>query len=135
MIESAGRRSRIAVTQRPRSSADPLGFGVDQSSHSRCASAPVEKEYRSGSSQLAASSATKLNDNGFLNVTVAQAPDAGNYPTSQVIDYSGNLSTARLIAQALGLPDTAVTSGDPSQANGQNIVVILGNDAPNEQGP
>ena len=85
--------------------------------------------------KLAATSATKLNDNGFLNVTVAQAQDAGNYPTSQVIDYSGNLSTARLIAQALGLPDTAVTSGDPSQANGQDIVVILGNDAPSEQGP
>src|SRR6185312_6510424 len=70
--------------------------------------------------KLAATSATKLNDNGFLNVSVAQAPDAGNYPTSQVIDYSSNLSTARLIAQALGLPDTAVTSGDPSQANGQD---------------
>jgi polyisoprenyl-teichoic acid--peptidoglycan teichoic acid transferase len=85
--------------------------------------------------KLAATSSAKLNDNGFLNVSVAQAAAAGNYPTSQVIDYSGNLATARLIAQALGLPASAVKTGDPSQANGQDVVVILGNDAPTTQGP
>ena len=85
--------------------------------------------------KFAASSSAKLNDNGFLNVSVAQAADAGNYPKSQVIDFSGNLTTARLIAHALGLPDSAVRTGDPSQANGQDVIVILGNDAPTNQGP
>jgi len=82
--------------------------------------------------KLAAHSSAKLNDNGFLNVSVAQAPDAGKHPTSQVVDYTGNLSTARLIAQTLGLPPDSVQSGDPSQSNGQDIVVILGDDAPDE---
>ena len=85
--------------------------------------------------KLAAHSSAKLNDNGFLNVSVAQAPDAGNYPTSQVVDYTGNLSTARLIAQTLGLPASAVQSGDPTKSNGQDVVVILGDDAPNDSGP
>ncbi len=80
--------------------------------------------------KLAAKSSSKLNDNGFLNVSIAEAADAGTYPTSKVIDYSGNLSTARLIAQTLGLPASAVQSGDPTNANGQDVVVILGNDAP-----
>ncbi|HEX3721195.1 MAG TPA: LCP family protein, partial [Nitrolancea sp.] len=84
--------------------------------------------------KLAATSSTKLTDSGFLNVTVDQAADAGSYPTSQVIDYSGNLTTAQLIAQTLGLPDSAVQSGDPSKANGEDVVVILGNDAPTNQG-
>lgn len=85
--------------------------------------------------KLAARSSAKLTDNGFLNVSISQAADAGNYPTSRVIDYSGNLSTARLIAQTLGLPASSVESGDPSQANGEEVIVILGDDAPTNQGP
>ncbi len=85
--------------------------------------------------KLASRSSSKLNDNGFLNVTIAQASNAGNYPKSEVIDYSGNLSTARLIAQTLGLPASSVQSGNASNANGEDVVVILGNDAPNQQGP
>ncbi len=85
--------------------------------------------------KLAATSSSKLNDNGFLNVSIAQATNAGNYPASKVIDYSGNLSTARSIAQTLGLPASSVQSGNPAQANGEDVVVILGNDAPNTQGP
>ncbi len=84
--------------------------------------------------KLASRTATLLNDNGFLNVTIAQASDAGNYPTSQVIDYSGNLETAKLIAETLGLPASSVQSGDPANANGQDVVVILGDDAPSDPG-
>lgn len=80
--------------------------------------------------KLAARSAAKLKDEGFLNVVTAQAPDAGRRPTSQVISYSDNLATARLVAQALGLPDSAVIKGDPAQANGNEVVAILGDDAP-----
>ena len=85
--------------------------------------------------KLAANSSAKLSGIGFLNLSVAQAADAGNYPTSQVTDYSGNLATAQLIARTLGLPDSAVQTGDPSQANGHDVIVILGNDAPTNQGP
>jgi LCP family protein required for cell wall assembly len=84
--------------------------------------------------KLAAHTSSKLNDNGFLNVSIMQASDAGNYPASRIIDYSGNLATARLIAQTLGLPASSVESGDPAQANGQDVVVILGDDAPDDSG-
>ncbi len=84
--------------------------------------------------KLASRTATKLSDNGFLNVTIAQASDAGNYPKSKVIDYSGNMATARLIAETLGLPTSSIESGDPSGANGQDVMVILGDDAPTDPG-
>ncbi|HET9016772.1 MAG TPA: LCP family protein, partial [Thermomicrobiaceae bacterium] len=81
--------------------------------------------------KLAAHSATKLQSAGFSNVSTAEAQNAGQYPTSQVISYSPNLATARLVAQTLGLPGSAVVTGDPAKANGYAVVAILGNDAPN----
>ena len=80
--------------------------------------------------KLAARSATKLGDAGFTDVTTAQAADAGQHPTSQVISYSPNLATARLVAQTLGLPASAVVAGDPARANGYAVVAMLGDDAP-----
>ncbi|HET9016516.1 MAG TPA: LCP family protein, partial [Thermomicrobiaceae bacterium] len=81
--------------------------------------------------QLAARSAAELGSAGFTSLTVAEASNAGQYPTSEVISYSPNLATARLVAQTLGLPGSAVVTGAPTQANGHAVVVILGNDAPN----
>lgn len=85
--------------------------------------------------RLAARSQSKLNDAGFLNVSIAQATDAGNYPKSEVIDYSGNLATARLIAQTLGLPASAVQPGNPANSTGKDVIVFLGNDAPTGSSP
>ncbi|HUY98988.1 MAG TPA: hypothetical protein VMU89_01465, partial [Thermomicrobiaceae bacterium] len=67
---------------------------------------------------------------GFTSVTTAQATDAGQHPTSQVISYSPDLATARLVAQTLGLPASVVVAGDPAQANGYAVVAMLGDDAP-----
>lgn len=79
--------------------------------------------------KLAAHASGTLKEQGFAKVTVAQAPDAGQHGSSQVISASSNLATARLIAKVLGLPAASVTQGDSSQTNGNDIVVILGDDA------
>ncbi len=78
---------------------------------------------------LAAQAAATLQANGFTNVTYAQAPDAGHYPTSLVIDYSGNPALAVQVATVLGLPPSAAIAGDPASGGGYDIVVILGEDA------
>ncbi|MCM8748197.1 LCP family protein [Thermomicrobiaceae bacterium CFH 74404] len=77
---------------------------------------------------LAAQAAATLQASGFTNVTYAQAPDAGNYPTSLVIDYSGNPNLAVQVAAALGLPPSAAIAGDPAASGGYDIIVILGED-------
>ncbi len=64
--------------------------------------------------KLAAGAAGKLKEQGFTTVTVAQAPDAGQHGSSQVITSGSDLATARLIAKVLGLPPAAVTEGDTS---------------------
>lgn len=80
--------------------------------------------------RLAARAAGKLKEQGFTTVTVAQAPDAGQHGNSQVITSDDNLATARLIAKVLGLPPESVIQGDASQTSDNDIVVILGDDAP-----
>jgi len=77
---------------------------------------------------LAAQAAATLQASGFPAVTYAQAPDAGNYPTSLVIDYSGTVDVAVQVAAALGLPSSTVIVGDPALSGGYDIVVILGED-------
>ncbi len=80
--------------------------------------------------KLAAGAAGKIKEQGFTTVSVAQAPDAGQHGNSQVITSSSNLATARLIAKVLGLPPASVIQGDASQTNDNDIVIILGDDAP-----
>lgn len=80
--------------------------------------------------QLAAHAAAKLSSQGFLNVSTQQSPNAGNQPHTEIINYTNNEATARLIAQSLALPASEIKQGDPSQANGNAVVVILGDDAP-----
>lgn len=80
--------------------------------------------------QLAANAAAKLSGDGFLNVSTQQSPNAGNQAHSEIINYTQNEATSHLIAQTLALPQTDIQQGDPSQANGYGVVVILGNDAP-----
>lgn len=81
--------------------------------------------------QLAAHAAANLSAQGFLNVSTEQSPNAGNQPHTEIINYSQNQATPRLIAQTLALPQSDIEQGDPSQANGYGVIVILGNDAPN----
>jgi len=81
--------------------------------------------------QLAAHAAAKLSGQGFLNVSTQQSPNAGNQPHTEIINYSQNQATPRLIAQTLALPQSDIVQGNPSQANGYGVIVILGNDAPN----
>lgn len=79
--------------------------------------------------KLAARSAAKLNEAGFFNVNTAQASDAGQYPKSEIVSYSDNLATARLIAQLLGLPEAEIVEGNPANSGGNAVTVILGDDA------
>ncbi len=80
--------------------------------------------------KLAAGAAGKLKEQGFTTVTIAQSPDTGQHSSSQVITSSSDLATARLIAKVLGLPPAAVTEGDTNQTKDNDIVIILGDDAP-----
>lgn len=80
--------------------------------------------------QLAATNAAKLGNAGFASIDTGQSPQTGNYPTSQIIVYNGDLAAAQLIADTLGLPQSAVVEGDQANATGYDLVVVLGDDAP-----
>ena len=53
--------------------------------------------------------------NGFEDVTSAELPDYGNYPTTQIIVTQSNLETAFLLAQLLGLPESAIIISEEIQ--------------------
>jgi hypothetical protein len=53
--------------------------------------------------------------NGFADVTTAELPDYGNYPTTQIIVSPSNTQTAFLLAQLLGLPESSIVISDEIQ--------------------
>lgn len=73
---------------------------------------------------LAGNTAQVLAEAGFTAVwpTDAEAPS----PTTVIRDYTGNDSTARLVAETLGIPDGAI---EPA-TGGNGITVVLGDDIP-----
>ncbi|HET7034748.1 MAG TPA: LCP family protein [Thermomicrobiaceae bacterium] len=80
--------------------------------------------------KLAARASSKLSEIGFQSVSVAQAPDAGQHPASIIYDSSGDTPTSRLVAQTLGLPSSSIQQADAAQLGTNQIVVVLGDDAP-----
>ncbi|HEU5424605.1 MAG TPA: LCP family protein [Nitrolancea sp.] len=84
--------------------------------------------------KLAARASSKLSEIGFQSVSVAQAPDAGQHPTSIIYDVSGDTPTSRLVAQTLGLPSSSIQKADAAQLGNNQIVVVLGDDAPPKVG-
>jgi LCP family protein required for cell wall assembly len=53
--------------------------------------------------------------NGFEDVTTAELPDYGNYPTTQIMVSPSNTQTAFLLAQLLGLPESSIVISDEIQ--------------------
>lgn len=56
-----------------------------------------------------------VESNGFADTTTVDLPDAGNYPTTQIIVSPSNIATAYLLAGILGVPETAITASDEIQ--------------------
>ncbi|WP_051914086.1 LCP family protein [Thermorudis peleae] len=80
-------------------------------------------------SGLAAQAAATLQNNGFTHVAIAQAPDAGQHPTSVIYVYGQQYTNAALqVAALLGIPPSAVYAGTPGGGGNYAIVVIIGND-------
>jgi polyisoprenyl-teichoic acid--peptidoglycan teichoic acid transferase len=79
---------------------------------------------------LAGRSRNALNDAGFELVEIRQAADAGNIPESTVHGHGAVDDTAREIARRLGLDLNRVQMHDEAHPDGFDIVVVLGEDAP-----
>jgi LCP family protein required for cell wall assembly len=56
-----------------------------------------------------------VESNGFADATTVDLPDAGNYPSTQIIVSPSNIATAYLLAGILGVPETAITASDDVQ--------------------
>jgi polyisoprenyl-teichoic acid--peptidoglycan teichoic acid transferase len=68
---------------------------------------PIRVENGTNNQGLAARVAEQLEAYGFTNVTFAPATVPGYYPSTTVIDHSGNLTTAALAAAVIGV-DAAI---------------------------
>jgi hypothetical protein len=69
---------------------------------------------------------------GLTVTDVGQAPNSGEYPRTQVVDYSGGAKplTVQCLRQELGLGADQVRTGPPAEApEGIDLVVIMGDDA------
>ncbi|ACZ39723.1 cell envelope-related transcriptional attenuator [Sphaerobacter thermophilus DSM 20745] len=84
--------------------------------------------------RLAANAAAQLEAAGFIDVSAAQSAETGNVPTSRIVDYVGDGVTARRIAEVLHLSPAAIIPGDPATYVGNDIVVVLGDDASAQAG-
>src|SRR5690606_24957281 len=84
--------------------------------------------------RLAANAAAQLEAAGFIDVSAAQSAETGNVPTSRIVDYVGDGVTAQRIAQILHLSPAAIIPGDPATYMGNDIVVVLGDDASAQAG-
>ena len=79
---------------------------------------------------LAARKADILRGQNYTVMDIAQDPNAGQYPQSVVYNYGASNAQALAVARALGLPASAVKLGPAPAPPGTDIVVILGDDAP-----
>lgn len=78
---------------------------------------------------LAARTADQLRARGYAIVDVTQDPNAGQYPRSIVAVYGVERAEGVALAQAIGLPASAVRVGAPPAPAGTDILVIVGEDA------
>jgi polyisoprenyl-teichoic acid--peptidoglycan teichoic acid transferase len=81
--------------------------------------------------QLAARNRQRLNDEGYTAVETGQAEDAGEHLASQIFVYGDRRETALHIADILGLDPESIVMENGEHPGGYDIVVILGDDAPN----
>ena len=78
---------------------------------------------------LAGRTVDKLHAAGFNGATVDETVVSETMPTTVIYDYTGQGDEAFLLAQKLGLPQTAVRAGQGQRPAGVDILVILGQDA------
>jgi polyisoprenyl-teichoic acid--peptidoglycan teichoic acid transferase len=91
---------------------------------------------------LAGRVGTTLEQNGFWNVSVDYAEKRGNHARSLVIDHDSNLATSAMITNLIGVGADTIVLGDPDpdtydgtdQYASYDIVIMLGNDAPDPAG-
>jgi LCP family protein required for cell wall assembly len=100
--------------------------GQDRASRLAEESATVEVRNGTTIGGLAQETAEFLQEQGIEVIRFANA-ERFDYPTSLVYVYTGKSFTAEAIAEALGLPQTAVVPVSDSQAE-VDILVILGAD-------
>ena len=91
---------------------------------------------------LAGRVATTLEQNGFWNVSVDNAENQGDHQKSLIVDHDSNLGTSAMISSLIGVGADTIVLGDPDpnaddgtdQYNDYDIVIMLGNDAPDPAG-
>lgn len=91
---------------------------------------------------LAGRVATTLEQNGFWNVSVDNAENQGDHDQSLIVDHDSNLGTSAMISSLIGVGADTIVLGDPDpttedgtdQYSDYDIVIMLGNDAPDPAG-
>jgi hypothetical protein len=91
---------------------------------------------------LAGRVGTTLEANGFWNVSVDNADNQGNHDISMIVDRESDLGTSAMITSLIGVGADTIVLGDApdtTQAGigtytGYDIVIMLGNDAPDPAG-
>lgn len=91
---------------------------------------------------LAGRIGTILEQNGYWNVSVDNAENQGDYDQSTIVDHDQNLGTSAMIANLIGVGADTIVLGQPEtgqadgteQYEGYDIVIMLGNDAPDPAG-
>lgn len=87
--------------------------------------------------RFAARSVDRLKARGFNGATVDPTPVTEAtlpIPETIVYDYSGRLDMAVLVARSLGLTESSVVAGVGDAPGGVDILVVLGDDAPDSGG-
>ncbi|MFN8541941.1 MAG: LCP family protein [Thermomicrobiales bacterium] len=86
--------------------------------------------------RFAARSVERLKAAGFANAVVDEKQPSATLPIPYTIiyDYTGSADTAALIAKTLGVTDPDIRQGTGTAPNGVRILVVLGDDAP-DNGP
>jgi LCP family protein required for cell wall assembly len=87
--------------------------------------------------RFAARSVERLKAAGFANAVVDEKQPAEELPIpfTTIYVYTGNGDAAALIAKALGVTDPDIREGTGAAPNGVDILVVLGNDAPETSAP
>lgn len=105
---------------------------------------PILIENGTNNDGLAGRIGDDLEANGFWNIEVATASDAGNHEKTVIRDRENNLGTSALITQLIGVGADTIRLGDGETATGDGtgmtsdhgyaIVITLGDDAPDPAG-
>jgi LCP family protein required for cell wall assembly len=86
--------------------------------------------------RFAARSVERLKAAGFANAIVDETSPGEDLPLpyTTIYDYTDNIASAMLIAKTLGVSDPDIREGLGEAPNGVGILVVLGDDAP-DNGP